>query len=139
MTTATTLDTRAAATLPQDATALTARVLLAAIFVLAGLGKLAAIDATTAYIASAGLPFAEVVCYATIALEVIGGVLLIAGYKTRLAAITLGLFSITAGVIFHADFADQMQLTSFLKNLAIAGGMFQLASFGPGRFSLDRG
>lgn len=65
--------------------------------------------------------------------------LLIAGYRTRAAAIALGLFSILAGAIFHADFADQMQFTSFLKNLAIAGGMFQLAAFGPGRLSLDRG
>jgi putative oxidoreductase len=62
-----------------------------------------------------------------------------AGYRTRAAAIALGLFSILAGAIFHADFADQMQFTSFLKNLAIAGGMFQLAALGPGRLSLDKG
>jgi putative oxidoreductase len=137
--TTTTLETPAAAILPKDATALVARVLLAVIFVLAGLGKLAAIEATTGYIASVGLPFAQVLCFATIAFEVIGGALLIAGYKTRAVAIALGLFSIVAGAIFHSDFADQMQLTSFLKNLAIAGGMFQLAAFGPGRFSLDKG
>lgn len=139
MTTNTALDTRSPAILPQDATALAARILLATIFVLAGLGKIAAIEATTGYIASVGLPFATLVCYATIALEVIGGVLLIAGYKTRLVAIVLALFSIAAGAIFHADFADQMQMTNFLKNLAIAGGMLQLAAFGPGRFSLDKG
>ncbi|AOL95249.1 DoxX family protein [Porphyrobacter sp. LM 6] len=138
--TTTTLDTTAAtAILPKDWTALVARVLLAVLFLLAGLGKLAAIEATTGYIASVGLPMAAAVCYATIALEIVGGVLLIAGYRTRLVAIGLGLFTILAGIIFHADFADQAQMTSFLKNLAIAGGMFQVAAFGPGRFSLDRG
>ncbi|PKP65607.1 MAG: LysR family transcriptional regulator [Alphaproteobacteria bacterium HGW-Alphaproteobacteria-7] len=125
--------------LPQDAVALVARLLLAAIFLIAGVGKIATIEATTGYIASMGLPFANVITYATIALEVGGAVLLIAGYQTRAAAAALGLFSIAAAIIFHADFADQMQFTSFLKNLAIAGGMFQVVGFGPGRFSMDRG
>lgn len=127
-----------AATSTQDAAALAARLLLAGLFLIAGLGKLAAIDGTTGYIASVGLPFAAAITYATIALEVVGAGLLIAGYRTRASAIALGVFSIVAAAIFHADFADQMQFTSFLKNLAIAGGMFQLAAFGPGRLSLDR-
>lgn len=121
----------------QDAAALAARLLLAAIFLIMGIGKLAAPAGTIGYIASAGLPFAEGVYYATIVLEVVAAALLIAGYRTRAAALVLGVFSILAAAIFHADFADQMQFTSFLKNLAIAGGMFQLAAFGPGRFSLD--
>lgn len=123
----------------QDAAALAARLLLAAIFLIMGIGKLSAAEGTIGYIASVGLPFAEGLYYATIALEVVGAGLLIAGYRTRAAAIALGLFSILAAVIFHADFADQMQFTSFLKNLAIAGGMFQLAAFGPGQLSIDRG
>jgi putative oxidoreductase len=137
MTTAT-LEAPATTIIPRDATALVARLLLAVIFLLAGIGKLAAIEGTTAYIASMGLPFATAVCYATIALEVAGAAMLIAGYRTRAAALALGVFSIAAGVIFHADFANQAEMTSFLKNLAIAGGMFQLAAFGPGRFSIDR-
>lgn len=127
-----------AVTSTQDAVALGARLLLAAIFLIMGLGKLAAAEGTIGYIASVGLPFAASIYYATIALEVVGAGLLIAGYRTRAAAIALGVFSIVAAAIFHADFADQMQFTSFLKNLAIAGGMFQLAAFGPGRLSLDR-
>lgn len=123
----------------KDGVALASRLLLAAIFLIMGLGKLTAAEGTIGYIASVGLPFAEGIYYATIALEIVGAGLLIAGYKTRAAAVALGVFSIVAGVLFHADFADQMQLASFLKNLAIAGGMFQLAAFGPGRISLDRG
>jgi len=134
-----TLPQTTTATSTQDAVALAARLLLAAIFLIMGLGKLAAAEGTIGYIASVGLPFATGIYYATIALEVIGAGLLIAGYKTRAAAAALGVFSIVAAAIFHADFADQMQFTNFLKNLAIAGGMFQLAAFGPGRLSLDRG
>lgn len=123
----------------QDAVALAARLLLAALFLIAGLGKLAAAEGTIGYIASVGLPFPTGVYYATIALEVLGAVLLIAGYRTRAVAAALGLFSIVAAAIFHSDFGDQMQFTNFLKNLAIAGGMFQIAAFGPGRISVDRG
>ncbi|MEM6909593.1 MAG: DoxX family protein [Pseudomonadota bacterium] len=122
----------------RDVLALGARVLLAAIFVLSGLTKLSAVDGTIGYIASAGLPMAEAIYYAVVALEIIGGIMLIAGYKTRSVALALGAFSILAGALFHNDFADQNQMIHFLKNLALAGGMFQVAAFGPGRLSLDR-
>lgn len=69
----------------------------------------------------------------------ISRVLLAAGFKARYAAAALGVFSILAAIIFHNDFAQQSEMTSFLKNLAIGGGMFMAAAFGPGRFSLDRG
>lgn len=122
----------------KDALALGGRILLAAIFVLSGVTKLSAVEATIGYIASAGLPFAEVIFYAVVALELLGGLMLIAGLKTRLAAIALGLFSIAAAFAFHADFADQNQMIHFLKNLALAGGMFQVAAFGAGRLALSR-
>ena len=132
-------DTPASPSGGRDALLLVARLLLAALFVLAGLSKLGTAESTTAYIASAGLPMPDLLYYATIAIEVVGGLLLIAGYKTRYAALALGAFCIAAAAIFHKDFADQIQITMFLKNLAIAGGMFALATSGPGRFSIDRG
>ena len=122
----------------QDALALGGRLLIAALFILAGVGKLGAAEGTIGYIASTGMPFAEAIYYATIALEIGGGLLLAVGFKARSVAAVLGLFSIACAVIFHADFADQMQFTSFLKNLAIAGGMFQVAAFGAGRLALTR-
>ncbi|MEO0689259.1 MAG: DoxX family protein [Pseudomonadota bacterium] len=122
----------------KDALALGGRILLATIFVLSGATKLGAVEGTIGYIASVGLPFAEVVFYAVVALEILGGLMLIAGFKTRLAAIALGLFSIAAALTFHADFADQNQMIHFLKNLALAGGMFQVAAFGAGRLALSR-
>ena len=122
----------------QDSVAFGGRVLLAAIFILSGVTKLSAVDGTIGYIASVGLPFADVIFYAVVALEIIGGLMLVAGFKTRLAAVALGAFSILTAVTFHADFADQNQMIHFLKNLALAGGMLQVAAFGPGRLAVSR-
>jgi putative oxidoreductase len=123
----------------QDAIALVGRLLLANLFILAGVNKIGAAEGTIGYIASVGLPLAEPLYYVTVALEIVGGLMLAVGFKARYAAAALGLFSIAAAVLFHADFADQNQMTAFLKNLSIGGGMFFVAAFGPGRFSLDRG
>ncbi|MDJ0644001.1 MAG: DoxX family protein [Erythrobacter sp.] len=123
----------------QDAFALVARLLLAALFLLAGVNKLTAMDGTVGYIASFGLPLPEVVYFGTVALEIAGGLMLAAGFKSRYAAGALAVFTLLTALIFHNDFSQQIEMTLFLKNLAIAGGMFAIAAFGPGRFSLDRG
>ena len=122
----------------RDSMALIARLLLATIFVLSGFFKIGAAEGTIGYIASVGLPFAEPIYYAVIALEIIGGIALVAGFKTRIVASALAAFSIAAAVFFHADFADQNQFIHFLKNLALAGGLLQVAAFGAGRYSIDR-
>jgi len=128
----------AASITANDALALGGRLLLAAIFVLSGITKIGAAEGTIGYIASVGLPFADAIYYAVIALEIVGGVMLVAGFKARTAAIALGAFSILAAVTFHSDFTDQNQMIHFLKNLALAGGMLQVAAFGPGRLALSR-
>jgi putative oxidoreductase len=117
---------------------LIARLLLAAIFVLSGFAKIGAAEGTIGYIASVGLPFADVIYYGVVALEILGGLALIIGFKTRIVASALAAFSIAAAVFFHADFADQNQFIHFMKNLALAGGLLQVAAFGPGRYSIDR-
>jgi putative oxidoreductase len=122
----------------QDIAALAARILLAALFILAGVNKIGGAEGTIGYIASVGLPFPELVNHATIALEIGAGVLLAIGLKARSAAAALGVFSILCAIIFHNAFVDASETTNFLKNFAIGGGMFALAAFGPGRFSLDR-
>lgn len=113
------------------------RILLAAIFILSGLGKLADPNGTIGYIASAGLPLPMLAYVVALAVEVGGGVLLLLGFQARIAALVLAGFTLLAGFGFHLNFADQNQMVHFLKNLAIAGGLLQVFVYGPGTFSLD--
>jgi putative oxidoreductase len=120
-----------------DAFALVGRVLLAAIFVFFGAGKAADPTGTIGYIGSVGLPFPPLAYAGAVALEIGGGLALLIGYRTRSIALALALFSVLAALTFHANLADQNQLIHFFKNIAMAGGLLQVAAFGSGRFSLD--
>jgi putative oxidoreductase len=118
------------------------RVLLALMFVWSGFVKLTGITATAGLIASVGLPAPAVLAVLTGLLEVVGGVGLIVGYKTRLAALALGLFTLAASLLFHAYWsapADQqfVQQLFFMKNLAVIGGMFIVTALGGGSLSVD--
>jgi len=121
----------------QDTVALIGRILLAAIFVLSGVSKLADPAGMTAYIASAGLPLPQVALVGAIVVELGGGLALAAGFQTRLAATALALFSLVAAVFFHAALGDQNQFIHFFKNIAMAGGLLQIVAFGGGALSLD--
>ena len=111
------------------------RILLAAIFVASGLGKIAAYAGTQQYMAAHGAPGALLPL--VIATEVGGGAMIVLGLFTRYAAVALAGFSVLTALMFHADFSDQMQQINFLKNLAIAGAFFTMAAHGAGRLSLD--
>ena len=113
------------------------RVFLAALFLISGLSKLGAFDATTAYIASAGLPFPVLAYAATLAVEIGGGLLLMIGFQARPTASVLALFTVATAISFHNNFADQNQAIHFFKNFSIAGGLLQVVAAGAGRFSLD--
>ena len=113
------------------------RLLLAVIFLISGVGKILAPAMTQGYIAAAGLPLPVVAYLVATAVEVGGSILLILGSQTKLAALALAIFSVAAAVGFHHDFADQDQLIHFLKNIAMAGGLLQVAAFGPGTLSID--
>jgi putative oxidoreductase len=113
------------------------RVLIGLPFAMSGLGKLAAFGPTTAMIAAAGLPVPPLAYIVAVALELGGGLLLIAGYQVRLVALALAVFCVAAGVAFHNNFADQNQMIHFLKNVMMAGGLLQIAAFGAGALSLD--
>jgi len=113
------------------------RLLIAVIFLVSGLGKIAAPAMTQGYIASAGLPAPALAYLIAIVVEVGGGVLLVVGFQTRLVALVMAVFSVVTAVGFHHDFADQNQMIHFLKNIAMAGGLLQIVAFGGGAFSLD--
>ena len=127
------------ASLLTDAAPLAGRVLLSAIFLISGLSKLAAPAATIGYIESVGLPMAPFGFAAAVLVEVLGGLGLIAGYRTRWVAAALAGFSLATALVFHNDLADQNQFIHFFKNVAMAGGLLQVVAFGAGRFSLDAG
>ncbi len=122
----------------QDTLALAARLLLAALFILAGINKQSSMEQTVGYIASVGMPMPELVYFGTVAIEIVGGLMVALGFKARYGAGALGIFTVLTAVFFHNDFSQQTEVTIFLKNLAIAGGLFAIAAFGPGRFSIDR-
>jgi putative oxidoreductase len=113
------------------------RILVATIFILSGLGKIAAPAATQGYITAMGLPAPMLAYIGSIAIELGGGLLLLAGYRTKLIAAALALFSIVTAFIFHHALADQNQMIHFLKNFAMAGGLLQFVAYGAGRISLD--
>jgi putative oxidoreductase len=112
------------------------RVMLALIFILAGISKIQDPAGTMGYMQSMGVPGA--LLWPTVALEVLGGLAVAVGYKTRYAAFALAIFSIAAAVIFHRNFADQMQMILFLKNIAMAGGLLLLATSARTAFSIGK-
>ena len=113
------------------------RLLMAAIFILSGFGKLAAPAATIGYIASTGLPFAPLAMAIAVVVELGGGLLLLAGFRVRLVAAALAVFSIVTGLAFHNAVGDQNQMIHLLKNFAMAGGLLQVVAFGAGAYSFD--
>jgi putative oxidoreductase len=121
----------------QSAVPLAGRLLLAPLFLLSGISKLAAPAGTVAMIASSGLPFATLGFALAVLVEVGGSIALLAGYRTRLVAAVMALFTIATALAFHSNLADQNQFIHFFKNFAIAGGLLQLVAYGAGRLSLD--
>ena len=121
-----------------DSVAVAGRVLIGVLFLMSGLSKLAAPAATQGYIASVGLP-APVAAYAVaVAVEILGSLLLIAGVRVRFVAAGMAVFTLATALTFHKNFADQNQMIHFMKNIAIMGGLLQVAAFGGGKFSVDR-
>lgn len=126
----------------KDPLSLLGRLLLAALFLPAGIGKLTGFSGTVGYISSAGLPFPELGAVAALLVEVLGSVALIIGLGTRPAALALAVFTLVASFFFHGYWAvpaDQqtVQQLLFFKNVAVAGGLLILAAWGAGAWSVD--
>lgn len=126
----------------QNALNLLGRVLFAALFLPAGIGKLTGFSGTVGYIASVGLPAPALGAVLALVVEIGGSLALLAGFGTRIAALVLALFTLGASVFFHAYWsvpADQAFVTQllFFKNIAVVGGLLVLAAQGAGGWSLD--
>ena len=117
---------------------LVGRILIAAIFIMSGIGKITDPQGTQQYMQAMGMTWATTLFYlGAIVIEIGGGLSLLLGYWTRAGAIALILFMIPTTLLFHTNFADQNQMIHFLKNLAMFGGLFYVAAYGAGPLSLD--
>lgn len=122
---------------------LVGRVLLSLLFFVAGYNKIINVAGTAGYFGKLALPMPEILVWLVIGVELVGALLILIGWQTRLVAWIMAIFTVATAVVGHkfwgidpAQFNNQ--LTQFLKNLAIAGGFLMLAAWGPGRLSADR-
>nr|WP_199047351.1 DoxX family protein [Dyella sp. ASV24] len=113
------------------------RLMISTLFILAGLSKLAAPAMTIGYIQSVGLPLPSVAFALAAFVELAGGITLLLGYRTRIVASVMFLFTLATAAFFHNHFGDQNQFIHFFKNVAIAGGLLNVIAFGGGSVSLD--
>ena len=119
-----------------------ARALLATIFVISGYNKLTGFNDLVTTLAKQGLPLPQVAAFGTIAIELVGGILLLVGFKARWTALVMALFLVPATLMFHRYWSFEGaqragQKINFLKNLAIMGGLLMVSAQGPGRASVD--
>ena len=111
------------------------RLLLAMIFVMSGLSKIGNFAGTQGYMEAMGVPGA--ILPLAIALEVLGGLAIILGWKTKIASVALAGFCVVSAALFHNDFSNQSEMIMFMKNITIAGGFLLLVAHGPGAYALD--
>lgn len=121
----------------ENAAALFGRLLLSIIFLLSGFQKLAGFDGTVGYMGQQGLPLPFLAALVAVAVECLGGILLVVGWQTRLTGLVMAVWCIATAVVAHSNFADPNMMIHFLKNVAMAGGLLQLTAFGAGAWSLD--
>ena len=112
------------------------RILIAALFLMAGLGKLADVSGFSGYLTTGGLP--AFLAWPSIAFEILLGLALLVGYQTRIMALLGAAFCVLVAVLYHFQPADQLQMTMFLKNLAIAGGLLMYFAHGAGAVAIDK-
>ena len=111
------------------------RLLLSALFLIEGFGKISNQENVIMYMEDYGVP--EILFVPATVLEILFPLLLIVGYKTKWAASVMALFTFTVAIIYHTNFSEGMQMIFFLKDLAIAGGFMIILVYGPGKISLD--
>jgi putative oxidoreductase len=122
----------------QDLGALIGRVLMSAIYIWSGYDKLMAAAGTQAYFASLGVPLPGAAWLVAVIVELVGGLALLLGIRTRLVGVVLGVWSIATAIAGHSNFADPDMQIHFMKNVAMAGGFAYVAVFGAGAYALER-
>lgn len=118
-----------------NASTLVSRSMIAIIFIVAGAGKITGYAGTQGYMESLGVP--GLLLPLVIAVEILGGIAIILGYQTKIAAFLLAGFTLLSAIIFHSDFSQQMEMILFMKNIAITGAFLLLFVHGPGQWALN--
>ena len=111
------------------------RIFLSVLFLIEGVGKIFTQEQVITYMDDYGVP--DILFIPAVIVEILFPLFLIIGYKTRLTALVMALFTFTVAIIFHTDFTEGTQMVFFLKDLAIAGGFMIIFAYGPNRISLD--
>lgn len=119
----------------QDISMLLGRMFLSLIFIVSGFNKITDYAGTQGYMESMGVP--ALMLPLVIILELLGGIAILIGFKTRIVALLFIGFNVISALLFHSDFGDQTQMTMFMKNIAIAGGFLLLFAQGAGAYSVD--
>lgn len=115
-----------------------ARILLSAIFILGGVGKLMNFEGSVGFAASVGVPFPDVAVALALVIELLGGIFLLVGFKTKVTAMIVAVTTLVITFYFHNGFVNSAEVMNGLKNLAIVGGLLLLSVHGPCKMSLDR-
>jgi len=115
---------------------LVGRVFISLVFLLSGINKIGNYEGSVGWMETFGMP--GIFLIPAIILEIVAPILIIIGYKVKIAAALLSVFCITTALIFHTDFSNQMQFVSFMKNIALAGGFLFLVINDTKDFSLER-
>lgn len=131
------IDASSRPTIMSPAVPLIGRVGIASIFLLSGLSKLSSPEVTIGYIQSVGLPYPRLGLAIALLVELVGGIALVLGYRTKSVAAVLALFCLATAFAFHSALGDQNQFIHFFKNVAIAGGLLNVVALGGGTWSLD--
>jgi len=113
------------------------RIFLCQIFLVSGINKILHFAQTQQYMASFGMPATGLFALGAIVFEIVGALSILLGYKGRFGALLLIIFLIPTSLIFHTNFSDRLQLIMFMKNLAILGGLVEIAARGTGPLSID--
>lgn len=113
------------------------RILIGVPFAMSGLVKLMSYAATVSYIEAFGLPVPQLAYIVAVLIELVGGLMLLTGFRVRIVSLVMAVYCLVAAAFFHHDFANQNQMIHFLKNVMMAGGILQITYFGAGAFSLD--
>ena len=113
----------------------TGRLLLSMMFLMGGLSKIGNYAGTQGYMEAMGVPGALLPL--VIFVEALGALAIILGWQTKIASVALAGFCVLSAVLFHGDFSNQAEMSSFMKNVTIAGGFLLLVAHGPGAYALD--